>query len=150
LPRKERATNLTTEYSAGVIGELQCVVLDCPDPLALARFYQALVGGEVNRADPRWGLGATFATLHLGTGPVLTFQGVRDHRAPRWPDPGYPQQFHLDVEVADLDVAQRQVAGLGGELLHVDPRGWRVFADPAGHPFCLLRGASRTKDGSIP
>jgi catechol 2,3-dioxygenase-like lactoylglutathione lyase family enzyme len=133
-----------------VIGELQCVVLDCPDARELARFYQALVGGEVDRPDPRWGVGSTFATLHLQTGLVLTFQGVPDYRAPAWPDPAHPQQFHLDVEVADLEVAQRQVVDLGGELLHVDPRGWRVFADPAGHPFCLLRGASRTKDGLIP
>lgn len=133
-----------------MIGELQCVVLDCPDAPGLARFYQALVGGEVNRPDPRWGVDDTFATLHLGTGLVLTFQGVRDYRAPKWPDAAYPQQFHLDVEVADLDEAQRQVVDLGGSLLHLDDHGWRVFADPAGHPFCLLKGVSRTKDAAIP
>ncbi|MEV4318729.1 VOC family protein [Actinocrispum sp. NPDC049592] len=133
-----------------MIGELQCVVLDCPDAVGLARFYQALVGGEVNRPDRRWGVSSVFATLHLDGGMVLTFQGVAGYRAPRWPDPGYPQQFHLDVEVADLDEAQRQVVALGGELLHVDARGWRVFADPAGHPFCLLKGASTTKPAVSP
>jgi hypothetical protein len=76
------------------------------------------------------------------SGLVLAFQRVQDYRPPRWPDAACPQQFHLDVEVADLDEAEVHVLGLGGRLLHVDTRGWRVFADPAGHPFCLLPGPS--------
>lgn len=51
-----------------MIGTLQCVVLDCPDPLGLARFYQAMLGGEVNQADARWGTGDDFSTLHTGSG----------------------------------------------------------------------------------
>jgi hypothetical protein len=73
-----------------VIGELQCVVLDCPDAPALARFYQALVGGVVNKRDRRWGLSPTFSTLNLDSELALTFQGVPDHRSPQWPDPEYP------------------------------------------------------------
>lgn len=45
-------------------------------------------------------------------------------------------------EVADVDAAQRQAISLGGTLLHADPRGWRVLADPAGHPFCLVRASA--------
>jgi catechol 2,3-dioxygenase-like lactoylglutathione lyase family enzyme len=123
-----------------MIGKLQCVVLDCPDVRELAQFYQALLGGAVNQADPRWAVGDDFATLHTGSGLVFAFQRVRDYQAPRWPDSSHPQQFHLDLEVPDLDLAQQQVLGLGGTLLHLDPHGWRVCADPAGHPFCLLRG----------
>ncbi|MGH3382796.1 MAG: VOC family protein, partial [Actinoallomurus sp.] len=41
--------------------------------------------------------------------------------------------------VPDLDRAQEQVLDLGATLLLADSRGWRIFADPAGHPFCLLR-----------
>jgi hypothetical protein len=99
-----------------VIAELECVVLDCPRPRALADFYQALLGGEVDKPDRRWGVSDGFATLHTGSGLVLTFQ-----------------------HVPDLDAAQRHVLALGASLLTEDPRGWRVFADPAGHPFCLLR-----------
>lgn len=123
-------------------GDLQCVVLDCPDVLALARFYQALLGGEVNRPDPRWDLDSDWATLHAdGGGPVLAFQHAADHRPPAWPDPARPQQFHLDIGVPDLDPAGQQVLGLGATLLDAgeDGRGWRVYADPAGHPFCLVR-----------
>lgn len=121
-----------------MIGELQCVVLGCPRVLELAEFYRSLLGGVVNRPDPRWAVDDDFATLHTDSGPILAFQRVPDFRPPRWPDPEHPQQFHLDIEVENLDDAQRQVLDLGATLLHVDPRGRRVFADPAGHPFCLL------------
>lgn len=123
-----------------MIGKLQCVVLDCPDVRELARFYQSLLGGAVNEPDRRWAVGDDFATLHTGSGLVFAFQRVPDYRAPRWPDSTYPQQFHLDLDVPDLDQAQEQVLRLGATLLHADTRGWRIFADPAGHPFCLLRG----------
>lgn len=93
-----------------MIGAVQCVVLDCPDPLGLARFFQALLGGTVNQADPRWAVDEGFSTLHTEAGLVFAFQHVMEFRA---------------------------------TLLHVDPRGWRVFEDPAGHPLCLLQGRSR-------
>ena len=73
-----------------VIGHLQCVVLACPDAPGLARFYRALLGGTVNRPDPRWSLDDGWATLHTGVGQVLAFQRVDDHRPPVWPDPGRP------------------------------------------------------------
>lgn len=127
-----------------LIGKLQCVVLDCPDVLELAQFYRSILGGVVNQPDPRWAVGSDFSTLHVGAGFVLAFQRVPDHRAPRWPDAAYPQQSHVDIEVPDLDQAQSQVLGLGATLLHVDPGGWRVFADVAGHPFCLIPGPGRS------
>jgi Glyoxalase-like domain len=124
-----------------VIGNLQCVVLDCADVVSLARFYQVLVGGEVNRPDRRWSLDDSWATLHTGGGLVLAFQRVGDYRPPRWPDPARPQQFHLDFAVGNLDEAQHETLGAGATLLDAGDgqRNWRVFADPAGHPFCLVR-----------
>jgi hypothetical protein len=98
-----------------MIGTVQCVVLDCPDGASLARFYRSLLGGEINRADPRWAVDDDFSTLHTESGLVLGFQRIKDFRAPQWPDNAHPQQFHLDVDVPDLDDA------------HV------------GHPFCLLQ-----------
>ncbi|MFE7131786.1 VOC family protein [Streptomyces sp. NPDC057638] len=123
-----------------MIAELQCVVLDCPDPAELASFYGALAGGEVNRPDRRWALDDGWATLHTASGPVLAFQRVADYRPPAWPDPERPQQFHLDFEVADLDRADQRVRALGATVLDADAagRGWRVYADPVGHPFCLV------------
>ncbi|GAA1644777.1 VOC family protein [Catellatospora bangladeshensis] len=119
--------------------ELQCVVLDCPEPKGLAEFYRRLLGGEVDRPDRRWSLDADWSTLHTPSGLVLAFQRVADHRAPRWPDPAHPQQFHLDFGVPDLDAAETEVLAAGATLLDAGSHGWRVYADPAGHPFCLVR-----------
>ncbi|WP_329049387.1 VOC family protein [Amycolatopsis sp. NBC_01488] len=118
---------------------LQCIVLDCPEPVVLSRFYQALLGGEVDLPDPRWRVDEDWSTLHVN-GVVLGFQRSLDYRPPRWPDPAFPQQFHLDFEVDDFRESHHQVLANGGRLLDPDlgGRGWRVYADPAGHPFCLL------------
>ncbi|MFD3332795.1 VOC family protein [Streptomyces sp. NPDC058700] len=123
-----------------MIAELQCVVLDCPAPRELAEFYASVLGGEVDRPDRRWSLDAAWSTLHTPGGLVLCFQGVPDHRPPTWPDPERPQQFHLDFGVPDLDAAQDHVLARGATVLDEGDgrRGWRVYADPAGHPFCLV------------
>lgn len=125
-----------------MIAELQCVVLDCPDPLRLAEFYRSLLGGRVNQVDRRWAVGDDWATLHTAAGTVLAFQRVADHRPPRWPDPERPQQFHLDFGVPDLTAAQREVVAAGATVLDDaagTDRPWHIYADPAGHPFCLVK-----------
>jgi Glyoxalase-like domain len=75
-------------------------------------------------------------TLGRGRDVRVAFQLAPDHRPPQWPDPAHPQQFHLDIFVADLDKAQQEVEALGARSLHAGD-GYRVYADPAGHPFCL-------------
>ncbi|MFJ9518888.1 VOC family protein [Kitasatospora sp. NPDC101801] len=129
-----------------MIGKLQCVVLDCHYPAGLAQFYAALLGGEVDRPDPRWSLDEYWSTVHVPGGMVLGFQRVEDFRPPRWPDPAHPQQLHLDVEVEDLDAAEARVLELGAVRKDVET-GWRVYLDPAGHPFCLVRGGGQ--DGPV-
>jgi predicted enzyme related to lactoylglutathione lyase len=119
-----------------VIGKLGTVVLDCPDPLGLAAFYAAVVGGKVSAVSAD---GDDWVDLVREDGSNLSFQQAPQLRAPRWPDPERPQQFHLDITVDDLDAAQEEVLALGAALLDdgAGQRSWRVFADPAGHPFCL-------------
>lgn len=118
-----------------MIGKLGSVVLDCPDPKALAEFYAAVVGGKV-RLDPD---SPEWVDLVREDGTSLGFQQAPQLREPRWPDPERPQQFHMDVVVDDLDTAQERVLELGATLLDdgKGERNWRVFADPVGHPFCL-------------
>ena len=118
------------------IARMRSVVLDCPDPGALAGFYRELVGGDITYADDEW------VNLRDGDAVLLSFQRVADYRAPEWPDGQPPQQFHLDLTVDDVATAEPQVLELGATKHAVQPGdaeggNFRVYLDPAGHPFCL-------------
>ncbi|WP_165555840.1 VOC family protein [Kribbella pittospori] len=121
--------------------ELQNVVFACPGNTEesyergarpLAEFYANLLGMRIIRED--WFLIADEDDpdgLHLGFGdsPI-------DYQPPRWPDPAYPQQMHLDITVNNLDAAEQRVLQLGAsKLQHTED--FRTYADPASHPFCL-------------
>jgi len=114
-----------------MIGRLAGVVIDCPDPHALAAFYSDLLSLPVTRVDGDW------VDISDGKTICVSFQQAPDHRPPRWPDPAFPQQFHIDVMVDDLDEAESKVLERGATRLPGDGPGFRVYADPAGHPFCL-------------
>lgn len=116
---------------------LHAVTIDAPDASALARFYAEVTGLEVTY-DGEYGAqlsGADYRDIPVN----VMFQPVADYAAPQWPDPAHPQQAHLDVVVADLDDGEAKVLALGGKRLPHEGENWRVFADPAGHPFCLVR-----------
>lgn len=117
--------------NGGVIGRRHHVVIDCPDPAGLAQFYSELLGLPVTYRSKEW---TVVAEDDQTSG--LAFQLAPDHRPPRWPDPDHPQQMPLDVMVDDLEEASRRVLDLGARLL---ADGDHVFADPSGHPFCLIR-----------
>lgn len=68
----------------------------------------------------------------------VSLQSAPDHVPPRWPDPAHPQQGHLDVWVEDVDAAQAAVLKLGATRLPGGGESFRVYADPVGHPFCLI------------
>ena len=117
------------------IATLSGVALDCPDTIALARFYSELSGWSITSdSDDAW------AQLDTTGGWTLAFQHVEDYRAPAWPEQDVPQQFHLDFDVADLDDGERKVLTLGATKTEHQPgMTFRVFLDPAGHPFCLCQ-----------
>ncbi|WP_181874363.1 VOC family protein [Marinitenerispora sediminis] len=118
-----------------MIGRLFSLVIDCPDPSGLAAFYESLL--SLTRAEES----PEYVVLKSTTGSeIVMFQRVADFRPPRWPDPARPQHMHVDVLVDDLDVAEARVLALGATLLDGSdkPIGYRVYADPVGHPFCLV------------
>jgi hypothetical protein len=114
---------------------MRSVVLDCPQPRSLAEFYQGLVGGDLDAADDDW-------VVLTVDGLRLAFQLSQDFAPPTWPTGDRPQQFHLDVTVDDVDAVEPQVLALGARKHAVQPGeaagdSFRVYLDPAGHPFCL-------------
>jgi catechol 2,3-dioxygenase-like lactoylglutathione lyase family enzyme len=115
------------------IGRLHHLILDCPEPLELAAFYSALLGLPVTYADDDF---VVVSVDERTSG--LAFQRSPDQRPATWPDPAVPQQMHFDVMVDDPAAARAAVLALGARELAGDLGGDLVFADPAGHPFCLI------------
>ena len=115
-----------------MIGRLHHVVIDCPDPAALAGFYSELLGLPITYTSDDW---VVIARNDMTSG--VAFQLAPDHLPPRWPDPAYPQQFHLDVMVDNVEAAEPRVLALGARRLTGEGDA-PVYADPAGHPFCLI------------
>ena len=112
-----------------MIGRLHHVILDCPDPAALAAFYAELLGQPITYSSDDL---VVVAADECSSG--LAFQLAPGHQPPSWPDPSVPQQVHLDVMVEDVAAAGPRVLALGATRLD----GESVYADPAGHPFCLI------------
>ena len=104
--------------------------IDAPDAPALARFYSAMMGMAVTHDGPE-------GTAIAGNGKTVFFQQIIGYQPPRWPDPAHPQQAHLDILVDDLDAGEALALELGAARLNAGGERFRVFADPAGHPFCL-------------
>ncbi len=102
--------------------------IDCADPPALAGFWSALLGGEVeldHDGDAR---------LRPPGGPVLDFLRVPEPKSGK-------NRLHLDLRTTDLDAAIEQVLALGASRaddVYVGS-GWQVLRDPEGNEFCLLK-----------
>jgi catechol 2,3-dioxygenase-like lactoylglutathione lyase family enzyme len=124
--------DLVQRDGVGPVMGLFGIAIDAPDAVALARFYAALLGAEVGYEGPE-------GALVTGESGSVMFQQVSDYNPPRWPDPAYPQQAHLDIAVDDLDAAEARALELGAAQLEGGGDTFRVFADPAGHPFCLAQ-----------
>ncbi|ROS73383.1 VOC family protein [Cellulomonas sp. PhB143] len=112
-----------------MIGRLHHVIVDCPDPRGSAVFWAALLGREITYEDADF---VVVSTSDQASG--IAFQRATGNVAPTWPDPAVPQQLHLDVMVEDVAASAPEVLALGATRLEGD-----VFADPGGHPFCLVR-----------
>ena len=118
---------------------LGAVVLDAADLSVESAFWSSLLGGTVEE-DGDW------HTIRHGAGPAIAIQLAPNHVRPAWPD-GPPQQVHLDFDVADIAAAHERALAAGAEVLHPEAgpdltatTGFQVYADPAGHPFCLCWG----------
>lgn len=130
-----------------VTPQLSLLVIDCPDAMELARFYGGVLGWELdNGSDRDW------ATLKppqglLGPGnpegrTSVAFQRIDDWVEPTWPGGAHPQQMHLDLSVPDIDAAEPAVLAASARVHEHQPStegGFRVYLDPVGHPFCLVR-----------
>ncbi len=114
----------------------QVVVLDASDLAAVSGFWASVLGGSVDAEDD-WHM-----VLDPDGTPRIGVQLAPNHVTPEWPDGDQQQQVHLDLWVTDFEAAHDEVIELGATLLREAPdltaeEGFQVYADPAGHPFCL-------------
>lgn len=117
------------------IAKLSLFALDCRHPREVAEFYAKITGWEIARDDADW------VRLRSDTGATLAFQLAPDHEPPNWPSADHPQQAHIDFDVPDLDAAEAAVLAIGARkaATQPEPDSFRVYLDPAGHPFCLCK-----------
>jgi catechol 2,3-dioxygenase-like lactoylglutathione lyase family enzyme len=113
----------------------QVIVFDAADLAAESAFWAGLLGGKVLGEDD-WHNVLVDGEWRLG------IQLAPNHVPPQWPDGAQQQQVHLDLHVDDIKAAHEEVIALGATLLQAAddldaPEGHQVYADPAGHPFCL-------------
>jgi predicted enzyme related to lactoylglutathione lyase len=107
------------------------LVIDCPDAAALAQFYGTMLDWKIETSSD-------WADIRADYGHTISFQQIEGYVAPKWPTQDAPQQMHLDVIVDDLDAGEAAVLELGATKHEHQPgKTFRVFLDPAGHPFCL-------------
>ena len=130
---------------------LRQTVLDTTDARGLAEFYRELLGlayrpghepPPPGEDDPD---GREWLVLRNPGGNQLAFQQVDELTPSTWPEPGIPQQLHLDLTVANREALQREHAralALGARVLRDESQDEiepiYVYADPAGHPFCIF------------
>lgn len=127
--------------------KLDLVVIDCPDAPALARFYAEVLGWDVE--GDGHGDFVTLAPPGGGLNPdnpdgrtTLAFQQIHDYVAPTWPGGSHPQHVHLDLSCGSIEDAEPAVLAAGARVHEHQPStndGFKVYLDPAGHPFCLIR-----------
>ena len=109
--------------------KLEVTTVNAPDALELAHFYAEITGGTAS--------GTSHWASVTGPNGVLSFQQVEDFEPPQWP--GSDARMHLDFLVDDLTTTGARVIAAGAKLLDYQPNSDHcfVYADPAGHPFCL-------------
>ena len=112
--------------------------MDCTEPLALGKFYAALLAWEIgSNNEYAW---VYKPGARQGETPCIMFQRNPDYKPPVWPEePGAQQQMaHMDVAVNDLETAVRHAIHCGATVAPTQfSDEWTVMFDPAGHPFCL-------------
>jgi predicted enzyme related to lactoylglutathione lyase len=114
-----------------VIGRVDEVVIDCHDTMRLAEFWQAVLGGRIERQSAEW------VAVHPPAGVIVSFQQVPEPKVGK-------NRVHIDVDVDELGVAASAAEALGarriGEPVVDEVGGFQVMADPEGNEFCFVQG----------
>src|SRR4051794_18625361 len=116
-----------------MIGRIDEVVVDCHEPLALARFWATILGGDAQLRDDDW------CYVDPPGWTRLAFQRVPERKSVK-------NRLHLDVVVDDIAAAREQAVALGARPVgdvHSDSVGsFQVLLDPEDNEWCVVRPQS--------
>jgi len=127
------------------IAHIAYTALDCDNPVELANFYSKITGHAVQPFDE----GETAETcewlelIDEADFTAMAFQKIDNYQKPTWPTGDLPQQAHMDFHAKDLDIAEKALLEIGAVKAEFQPKPhrFRIYLDPAGHPFCMVQNA---------
>ena len=128
--------------------QVTCVTLSSPDPRALARFYEQLLGWSITTDEPDW---VELPNPQGGIG--LAFHTEAEYQRPIWPsEPGQQiMQIHLEIKVDDLEAAVLHAKQCGAELAAFQPQDdVRVHLDRMGTRFVCISERTASLPGDPP
>lgn len=108
---------------------LEEIVVDCRDPVSLARWWQTVTGWQVVGEDSD---GVELAPAP-GQTPSIMFTEVAEHKR-------YKDRLHLDWVPDDQNAEVERLLSLGASRVDIGQGSapWVVMADPEGNEFCVL------------
>ncbi len=123
--------------------EVDALLIDTPDPDALAMFYEDLLGWIRTFEDE----GEVMIAPRDGGGFPILFVEEHDEKVIK-------NRLHLDLRPDDQAEAVRKALDLGATHVdigqHDDPDvTWVVMADPDGNEFCLLSPGPTGDPGDV-
>ena len=114
---------------------IQCLVVDCHEPGAVAAFWEAALGWRrTYQTADQIALEPPAGSAEDGVSPDLLFVRVPD------PTPG-KNRLHLDLRPEDQVREVDRLIALGAERVSIGQAGdvpWVVLADPEGNELCVL------------
>ncbi|MEP6563134.1 MAG: VOC family protein [Nakamurella sp.] len=110
--------------------EWEQVVIDCADPLRLARWWADALGWEYWAEEDDYGVEIRPSEERL---PGLIFGTVPEGKTVK-------NRLHLDFRPDNQNAEVDRLLGLGATRADVGQRSqsWVVLADPEGNEFCIL------------
>ncbi len=126
------------------IAKYAYTAIDCPDPIALADFYSKITGWEVEPLGDFEPENVTWLELIENGITKMGFQKIANYKVPTWPDGDIPQQVHMDFHARDLEQAEELLLSIGARKgsHQIRPESFRVYLDPIGHPFCIVKNGN--------
>ena len=119
--------------------KIQALCVDAEDPLALARFWQEVLGWRITvEEEDEVVLEPPAGSPQDGVAPDLLFSRVSEAKASK-------NRLHLDLRPADQDTEVLRLEARGARRVSVgqgEDTTWVVMADPEDNEFCVLRAYS--------